>query len=407
MVSVGLPLIACAAIVTAALAAVITGRAWPLAAGVSTLVVCAVVIVAPMWPRTVAAPDHAIRLVVANVWDANPRSTRCRRRSSIAPSTSLVAVEMPDEAFSDEMTADARTLGLGGSVQGARSGRGPDSRSRSSATEAFRAPGDAGRRRCARCAVRALRRARPESAAQRELRRATPLHRRPLAAIADEQLPVVVAGDFNMSDRVVSYREMDAALTDAMRADVAGSTTYVGGLWPLLMLRIDHVFVEPRGAPATRPPSRSPARTTAACRSRSVRAAETSASTRQRGRSRCPAACSMYEPRASNPGPPGVGLGLPSPACAGAGRASRRRGVRWGRDRRHDPGPSHPRDQPPADLLPAARRRTPRPAPPSGRRVVLRVEGRRGIHRRDRRRPRHARGRVVLPRAEPSIRCAP
>ena len=46
-----------------------------------------------------------------------------------------------------------------------------------------------------------------------------------------------MAGDLNMSDRVVSYRKMDAALTDAMRAGAPGSTTYVGGWWPTLLLR--------------------------------------------------------------------------------------------------------------------------------------------------------------------------
>jgi endonuclease/exonuclease/phosphatase (EEP) superfamily protein YafD len=246
MVSVGLPLIACAAIVTAALAAVITGRAWPLAAGVSTLAVCAVVILAPMWPRSVAAPDHAIRLVVANVWDANPAihevpATLLDRAVDIA-----VAVEMPDEAFSDEMTADARRMGLRGSVQERTLGawsrfplqelgdRGlPRSRVMRVAVDAPDAP-------FVLYVVHALNPMRSESFDEQRL-----FTDRLLEAIADEQLPVVVAGDFNMSDRVVSYREMDAALTDAMRADVAGSTTYVGGLWPLLMLRIDHVFVEP------------------------------------------------------------------------------------------------------------------------------------------------------------------
>lgn len=246
VVSVGLPLIACAAIVTAALAAVITGRAWPLAAGVSTLAVCAVVILAPMWPRTVAAPDHAIRLVVANVWDANPAihevpATLLDRAVDVA-----VAVEMPDDAFSDEMTADARTMGLGGFVQERTLGawsrfplqelgdRGlPRSRVMRVAVDAPDAP-------FVLYVVHALNPLRSESFDEQRL-----FTDRLLDAIADERLPVVVAGDFNMSDRVVSYREMDAALTDAMRADVAGSTTYVGGLWPLLMLRIDHVFVEP------------------------------------------------------------------------------------------------------------------------------------------------------------------
>ena len=246
MVSVGLPLIACAAIVTAALAAVITGRAWPLAAGVSTLVVCAVVVLAPLWPRTVEAPAHAIRLVVANVWDANPAidevpATLLDRDVDIA-----VAVEMPDGAFSDEMTAGAETIGLGGYVQERTLGtwsrfpirelgdRGlPRSRVMRVAVDAPDAP-------FVLYVVHALNPLRSESFDEQRL-----FTDRLLEAIADEQLPVVVAGDFNTSDRVVSYRDMDAALSDAMRADVAGSTTYVGGLWPLLMLRIDHVFVEP------------------------------------------------------------------------------------------------------------------------------------------------------------------
>lgn len=116
MVSVGLPLIACAAIVTAAIAAVVTGRVWPLAAGISTLVVCAVVVLAPMWPRAVAAPNHAIRLVVANVWDANPAIHEVPATLLDRTVDVVVAVEMPDEAFFDEMTTDARMMGLGGSV---------------------------------------------------------------------------------------------------------------------------------------------------------------------------------------------------------------------------------------------------------------------------------------------------
>ncbi len=246
VVSVGLPLIACAALVTAALAAVVTGRVWPLAAGVSILVVCAVVVLAPMWPRAVAAPDHAISVVVANVWDANPAIHEVPATLLDRDVDVVVAVEMPDEAFFDEMTVDARTIGLGGAVQERTLGawsrfpvqelgdRGlPRSRVMRVAVDAPDAP-------FVLYVVHALNPLRSESFDEQRL-----FTDRLLDAIADEQLPVVVAGDFNMSDRVVSYREMDAALTDAMRADVAGSTTYVGGLWPLLMLRIDHVFVEP------------------------------------------------------------------------------------------------------------------------------------------------------------------
>jgi len=66
--------------------------------------------------------------------------------------------------------------------------------------------------------------------------------RRLLAAAETEPLPVVLAGDFNMSDRTTSYRLIDSAMRDAMRSRLAAST-YEDGLWALLQLRIDHVFV--------------------------------------------------------------------------------------------------------------------------------------------------------------------
>lgn len=66
--------------------------------------------------------------------------------------------------------------------------------------------------------------------------------RRLVRAAEAERLPVVLAGDFNMSDRTTSYRAIDTAMHDAMRSRTAAST-YEDALWALLQLRIDHVFV--------------------------------------------------------------------------------------------------------------------------------------------------------------------
>jgi endonuclease/exonuclease/phosphatase family metal-dependent hydrolase len=60
---------------------------------------------------------------------------------------------------------------------------------------------------------------------------------------AASKLPVVVAGDFNVSDRTVAYRRLVAQRRDAMRASFAGST-YVSFPWNLLALRIDHVTID-------------------------------------------------------------------------------------------------------------------------------------------------------------------
>jgi len=60
---------------------------------------------------------------------------------------------------------------------------------------------------------------------------------------ADATLPVVLAGDLNVSDRTSTYRHLVARRRDAMRAGWAGPTFR---LFPfsLLSLRIDHVIVD-------------------------------------------------------------------------------------------------------------------------------------------------------------------
>jgi endonuclease/exonuclease/phosphatase (EEP) superfamily protein YafD len=63
------------------------------------------------------------------------------------------------------------------------------------------------------------------------------------AAAARETGPVVMAGDFNMSDRQLGYRRLTADLRDAVTAAGWGHTTYPGGIWAPLLLRIDHVLV--------------------------------------------------------------------------------------------------------------------------------------------------------------------
>jgi endonuclease/exonuclease/phosphatase (EEP) superfamily protein YafD len=63
-----------------------------------------------------------------------------------------------------------------------------------------------------------------------------------LTSARAEGVPVVVAGDFNTSDRSRAYRRITGRLRDAMRARRAGPT-YVATLWRPFLLRIDHVFV--------------------------------------------------------------------------------------------------------------------------------------------------------------------
>lgn len=57
-----------------------------------------------------------------------------------------------------------------------------------------------------------------------------------------EEVPVVVAGDFNTSDRSGPYRRITSRFRDAMRAG-SGGPTYVKAVWRPFLLRIDHIFV--------------------------------------------------------------------------------------------------------------------------------------------------------------------
>lgn len=61
--------------------------------------------------------------------------------------------------------------------------------------------------------------------------------------IGATDLPVVVAGDLNISDRTATYQRLVAHRRDAMRAGWARST-FRTFPWNLLALRIDHVIID-------------------------------------------------------------------------------------------------------------------------------------------------------------------
>lgn len=63
-----------------------------------------------------------------------------------------------------------------------------------------------------------------------------------LASARTETAPVILAGDFNTSDRSRGYRRITGRFRDAMRARRAGPT-YVASPWRPFLLRIDHIFV--------------------------------------------------------------------------------------------------------------------------------------------------------------------
>jgi vancomycin resistance protein VanJ len=61
---------------------------------------------------------------------------------------------------------------------------------------------------------------------------------------SSERQPVVLAGDFNMTDRSRGYRLLSASFADAMRSGARAGSTYDHGIWAALFLRIDHIFTD-------------------------------------------------------------------------------------------------------------------------------------------------------------------
>lgn len=244
--AVGLPLIGVAAMVAGAIAGVLTRRAWPVLAGTSILVVCSVAVISPRLSRSIAPPQRAVRVVVANVWDLNPALEDVTASLLVREPDVMVTVEMPGDDFYDSATTSASDAGLVSTVDDGELGVWSRFPVRELGdvglppARVMRVGVDAPGMPFVLYVVHALNPLRDTSFADQ--RRFTD---ELLAAIDGERRPVVIAGDFNMSDRVVSYRVMDDALSDAMRAGSAGRTTYVAGWWTATLLRIDHVFVVP------------------------------------------------------------------------------------------------------------------------------------------------------------------
>jgi endonuclease/exonuclease/phosphatase (EEP) superfamily protein YafD len=245
-VAIGLPLIGVAAIVVGAIVGLATRRAWPVLAGTSILVVCSIAVISPRLPRAIARPQQAVRVVMANVWDLNPDLEDVPASLLAREPDVMVAVEMPDDGFYATSTTSAADAGLVSTVDDGELGVWSRFPLRELGdlglppARVMRVGVDAPGMPFVLYVVHALNPLRDTSFADQQ-RFTDEL----LAAIDGEERPVVVAGDLNMSDRVVSYRVMDGALTDAMRAGSAGRTTYVGGWWATTLLRIDHVFVVP------------------------------------------------------------------------------------------------------------------------------------------------------------------
>lgn len=241
-VAIGLPLATAVLALAAFAAAAHPGWTRLALVGLSLVAFTVAIVVGPRLPQSSTEPLDPLRLVAANTYESNAEPDTAARALAAARPDVLVAVETSDELVS----ALRRDLGRFRYVQRAQLSvfaRWPLTQP----TEIPGVPpGHAVRvdvdRPGAPFVLYAVHLPNPiheVSFAQQAV-----LVETLLDAARTEPSPVVLAGDFNMTDRSSSYRVLEGPLRDAMRSSFAGST-YQQALWRLLQLRIDHVFVSP------------------------------------------------------------------------------------------------------------------------------------------------------------------
>lgn len=239
-IAIGLPVVALVFAAGALAMAAAWSQAYASAVALSFLVFAIVAVVEPRTPERSGTPDRPFRLVAANIFQHNSTASEAVETIVAAEPQLVVAVEAPKVAFdglierlddhdhegNDEIAVvSAWPLGPAGAV--------PDvSRSNAMRTEVLR-PG-------APFVMYAIHLSNPLR--ETTFERQAELVRRLIASAGREDLPVVLAGDFNVADRSRAYRMLHDGYRDAMRAGWA-SSTYDHGPWLALQLRIDHVFV--------------------------------------------------------------------------------------------------------------------------------------------------------------------
>lgn len=236
-VAVGLPVMAAGALTLTVLAGAAFRRPLAIPVALSLVIFGVVTTLGPMSPRTGPLPSASVRLVSANVLGSNPSPERAEQ-TVLAQDADVLAVLENESPMRDLLE-----------------GRYPYEADRALLTVMSRYPmrrltngGELSKVELLRARIWG-----PDGPFILYVVHAlNPLYEASLddqlafvedltAKAAQETRPVVLAGDFNMTDRGQGYRRMSEEFRDAMRTGWA-EPTYVAGSWRLLFLRIDHVF---------------------------------------------------------------------------------------------------------------------------------------------------------------------
>jgi len=240
--AVAMPSICAVLIVLLGVAAFGTRRLGPVAVAVSLAVFGLVVVEGPRAPERTGAPRPPLRVVSANVFGGNRTPGAAAAALARTGADVLVAVEVPGgfgRLLADrDTTRPFEALGRNTVVRSRYPIQPQPLPPSIPVGRALRAVIRTPSGPVVLYAVHALNPAYEYSfASQLDF-----VNRVRRAALA-ETMPVVIAGDFNLSDRELGYRELAGSFRDAARAGWADDT-FDRGLWRVLFLRIDYVFID-------------------------------------------------------------------------------------------------------------------------------------------------------------------
>jgi endonuclease/exonuclease/phosphatase (EEP) superfamily protein YafD len=240
MLAVGLPLAGAGALVILGLIAIVRRRWLPLLVGISIFLACLTAIVEPRFPRSGPAPERPVRIAMANVYDGNAQADAAIAALDARSVDVLATVEMSATFWERLDGIDALPFSVVYNEVGVHA-RWPMALLRPAGlprSRVLRIRVDAPGRSFVLYVAHALNPLDASTFADQQA-----FARSIVATAAQEGRPVVVVGDFNTSDRALAYRIFDRSLRDAMRENTVAASTYFGGWWPTLFLRIDHAFV--------------------------------------------------------------------------------------------------------------------------------------------------------------------
>lgn len=249
LVAVALPLLAVLAL--AGLITLATRQRWYLVPAASVALAAVVAVVTPWVPRHLGHPaDPGVTIVVANVLASNrsPEQVVADILDQdgdlvVVPEAPLAVHQLLDDAYPYAFRAERRDPVLSVfarvPVTEPRFVGGLLDRTRQHRLEVHAPGGD--------FVLWAVHLARPWLTAAGNYQMRPPGHARKLESFLDAfaqegDVPVVVAGDTNLTDRGRGYHRMTSRFADAMRDTWGGPTARKWFLRPLL-LRVDHVFV--------------------------------------------------------------------------------------------------------------------------------------------------------------------